>query len=575
MRLRASLPTTLSLGSLLILFLILRNTFAEESKFARLDRRYYRAKTSKTDRRLLQSGRYSDTSDESSQSRDYSDENLWVGRSDFEGLFEEERAIGDHHVATSDEEKPGVFHGELEQKDDMDSIAVNYYEDIREEGLTHEDFSLENRKSVSKSRESIFDKQHEDSLSSDDDDYSGMKHKATDADAIKNGKMVALPSFEDTPMPKKMSFSQWIEQDKQKKIRKRGHTVELTSSLYLVPEAKSSRENSYVASCLVVRDDHDSIIEWIKHHLSLGIGRIYVYDHLSIPPLDSLLSSFIANGLVLYERLTLQSSKTELSPQLYAYNKCLTDYGHNHRWLAFLDVDEFIMFRDGHPIQSLPAFLTGYEAFSSLAIHWILFGSSEYDTKPSKSVLRSYTRCIPLKHAQHLFVKSIVNTGCTIGTADSPHSFKHNCSAPAVRTDMSSIVGATSSVLPVHDKLVIHHYATKSVEDFELKILRGSGMRRQRGWDYFFFVDGWSSEFNFDGLRVWNSDVMSKSRALDPEMLALQIEGYSKEVLEDFWGNSQATKEDVLDYLEQYDDYKFQTKDQVESVDDDAEEGEW
>ena len=87
---------------------------------------------------------------------------------------------------------------------------------------------------------------------------------------------------------------------------------------------------------------------------------------------------------------------------------------------------------------------------------------------------------MPLKHTQHLFVKSIVNTRCTVGPSDSPHSFAHNCSAPVVRTDFTPIHGATANDAPVHDKLVLHHYATKSLEDFELKMLKGSGMRRQR-----------------------------------------------------------------------------------------------
>jgi len=226
------------------------------------------------------------------------------------------------------------------------------------------------------------------------------------------------------------------------------------------------------------------------------------------------------------------------------------------------------------PVQSLPAFLLDYEKFSALAVHWILFGSSGHEVKPSRNVLRSYIRCMPLKHTQHLFVKSIVNTRCTVGTTDSPHSFKHNCSSPSVRTNNMPIHGATAVDFPVHESLVIHHYATKSLEDFELKVLKGSGMRRQRGWDYFYFVDGWSTDFNFDGLKIWNSDLITKSRALDPGTLSQQLAGYSTETLEDFWGNSQFTKDEVIDYLESYDESKV-TEDHAEELSYDAEEGEW
>ena len=143
-------------------------------------------------------------------------------------------------------------------------------------------------------------------------------------------------------------------------------------------------------------------------------------------------------------------------------------------------MDEYLLFTGADPVRSLPAFLLDYEKYSALAIHWILFGSSEHNARPLKGVLRSYYKSMPLNHTQHLFVKTIVNTKCTVGPSDSPHSFRHNCSAPAVRADFSPIEGATASDLPVHERVLIHHYATKSAEDFELKTLKGSGMRRQR-----------------------------------------------------------------------------------------------
>lgn len=31
--------------------------------------------------------------------------------------------------------------------------------------------------------------------------------------------------------------------------------------------------------------DQDNIREWAMHHIGLGIGRLYIYDDLSIPPL--------------------------------------------------------------------------------------------------------------------------------------------------------------------------------------------------------------------------------------------------------------------------------------------------
>lgn len=74
--------------------------------------------------------------------------------------------------------------------------------------------------------------------------------------------------------------------------------------------------------------------------------------------------------------------------------------------------------RDPWPsIQSLPAFLTEFEgpaapprALSGLAVHWLIFGSSGHEARPAGGVLRSYHRCLQLRHAQHALVKTIVRT---------------------------------------------------------------------------------------------------------------------------------------------------------------------
>lgn len=75
-------------------------------------------------------------------------------------------------------------------------------------------------------------------------------------------------------------------------------------------------------------------------------------------------------------------------------------------------------FRDPWPpIQSLPAFLATFEgpqappaAVSGVAVHWLIFGSSGHESRPPGGVLRSYHRCLPLRHAQHALVKTIVRT---------------------------------------------------------------------------------------------------------------------------------------------------------------------
>ena len=49
-------------------------------------------------------------------------------------------------------------------------------------------------------------------------------------------------------------------------------------------------------------------------------------------------------------------------PQFWVYNRCISRYGHKHRFMAFIDTDEFLVLQD-HRYKRLPDFLRNYEPF--------------------------------------------------------------------------------------------------------------------------------------------------------------------------------------------------------------------
>jgi hypothetical protein len=59
---------------------------------------------------------------------------------------------------------------------------------------------------------------------------------------------------------------------------------------------------------------------------------------------------------------------------------------------------------------------------------------------------------------------------------------------------------------------------------------------RCRGWEYFHFVDSWSVDFCFDGLRVYDDDPGVRPRTLDPGLVNDQIAAYEREEHDsNFW----------------------------------------
>ena len=320
---------------------------------------------------------------------EYEEENAWVRQSDFEGSFENEvgglDAEGDedeyvrvddllrNYDIELDNDEPDVVGGIVDDKIDNVKKPLRGQEETYKEHLEGD-----GEGKVVEQQEITGEVQE--------------KHSAQKPPSWQQNGKNELPSFENTPMPKKKSFSVWRSHKKKEYLRNQSPPFELTSSLYLIPESsRYAGGNSYVAACLIVRDEQEYISEWINHHLNLDIKPIYLYDHFSLPPLKDYVERYIKEGLVVYESVEYDEEKSDgLSPQLYVYRKCLRDHGAKHKWLTFFDVDEFLMFRQGHPVQGLPSLLVEYEHFSALAVHWILFGSSDHESRPLKGVLRSY-----------------------------------------------------------------------------------------------------------------------------------------------------------------------------------------
>lgn len=89
--------------------------------------------------------------------------------------------------------------------------------------------------------------------------------------------------------------------------------------------------------------------------------------------------------------------------QLYQCRKvhsCTTlraqEYGHLHRWMVYIDADEFLVIKDGTP--NLPTLLQDYIKYGGLGVFWVVFGSSGHVKRPENGALGSYYRSGPCRH---------------------------------------------------------------------------------------------------------------------------------------------------------------------------------
>lgn len=138
--------------------------------------------------------------------------------------------------------------------------------------------------------------------------------------------------------------------------------------------------------CAIFRDEASYLDEWLTFHSFVGVDRFYLYNDRSADNYLEVLKPWIQSGRV----ILLNASGNN---QIDCYNHCLNNARFRTKWLAYIDIDEFLW----SPTQkSLPELLADYVCFSGVTVRWVLFGSSGLRDKPTKGALESFTFCLPL-----------------------------------------------------------------------------------------------------------------------------------------------------------------------------------
>lgn len=207
---------------------------------------------------------------------------------------------------------------------------------------------------------------------------------------------------------------------------------------------------NYLSIATIARGESLYLSEWINYHFGIGVDHIYIYDNSPNQELSGF-SGYEYNcvHVIPFFGDTMQTKMTE---------HALATYRNATRWLAFIDVDEFIVPRATDDIQT---FLKDYEQYPALCVHWRLFGSSgnlHYEARP---VIERFT-----KRAAEVdrHVKSIVDPKRT-GRWVTVHKYTHG-SECAVDEYRNPIEERESRPLPATADLIqLNHYVTKSYDE--------------------------------------------------------------------------------------------------------------
>jgi hypothetical protein len=227
----------------------------------------------------------------------------------------------------------------------------------------------------------------------------------------------------------------------------------------------------------IVKNEREYIGEWLQFHIMQGVTDFIIYDNGSTDDTVAVAHKYAVGASCTFVpwRTFAIPEEHNFSIQSLAYGHALCNFGSHLRWMAFIDVDEFLFSPSGDP---LPEVLTTLAHLPSVAVPWTNFGPSGHKTKPPGLVIENYTECAPhpLSGGQRslLRYKSIVDP-VEVG-AMSSHLFplrKHGVVAFNERGRMTEHHNVTDPTFVVTEKLRLHHYFTRSEEDIQRRIDKG------------------------------------------------------------------------------------------------------
>jgi hypothetical protein len=211
--------------------------------------------------------------------------------------------------------------------------------------------------------------------------------------------------------------------------------------------------NVDVVICAIALNEERYIDEWIKYNLLLGFTHIYIYDNSANNILKDKKS----------DRVTIIPFPG-ITKQLEAYNVFILQYKKKHTWCAFIDCDEFIVLKKHDNIISL---LNDYNDCVSIALNWLMFGTSNEKEYRDEPVTKRFTYCsnhinIHIKCISKLsYIDNYINPHRPLLLKDVIFDTNRNIVPESLNPNGDTTVAC------------IHHYYTKSEQEFREKIERG------------------------------------------------------------------------------------------------------
>lgn len=259
-----------------------------------------------------------------------------------------------------------------------------------------------------------------------------------------------------------------------------------TKEIMISPPAPGPERHG-LAVAAVVKNEESYIGEWLSFHKAVGVRHFIIYDDGSADStVDILKDRLPSECLTLIPwsgRMVDASSSQILNSQAIAFAHAILNFGAQFKWMAFIDVDEFLLPKIGTTIEDALVQVNGHP---NISLPWHMFGTSGHRQRPEGPVSRNYTvrGADPLSKKKNASNFKCIVDPCEV-TKVSIHHFETRNFGDRTCNDAGFVAtrrGRKHRSFYSSAFLQLNHYYSKSHEELDAKLSRGpaSPASRQR-----------------------------------------------------------------------------------------------
>lgn len=241
----------------------------------------------------------------------------------------------------------------------------------------------------------------------------------------------------------------------------------LTLSVVSLSKIKVKYKTMKTAICVIIKNEQKFLKEWIEWHLNLGFDAIHIFEDK-----DSISHEYICdeysnvflrgyeNDMQIHDMFNINSSVK----QYRLYTWFAEEYKNIYDWIAFIDLDEFIIFSNDY---NLDKFCKEFDSYPAVHLSWKMKGASGHIKSPTCNVMDAYTSDANFPPEETGWrVKSFINSKHFKGMTSLHHS-----------VEGVDVNGKISKDHLIYEKCWINHYFTKSWEDWCDRIFNRGGIQ--------------------------------------------------------------------------------------------------